>query len=530
MILLIDNYDSFTYNIFQYIKYLNYDVIVKLNDEISISEIEEMKPSHIIISPGPGGPESAGISSEVIRRFKGIVPILGVCLGHQCIGNVFGGEIIQAEKIFHGKESNVYHDGRGVFKNLANPLKVIRYHSLVIDRDTLNDDIEISAWTADGTIMGVRHKNYTVEGVQFHPESYGSSSGYELLSNFLDNSPDESFLKRGLKTVYNGETLSEGDSERIMDEISRSDTSKVQIAGILTAMALKGESVSEITGFAKVMRRNAAKIKKPVGVKVVDLCGTGGDNSGTYNISTTAAFIAAGAGVTVAKHGNRSVTSRCGSADLCEAVGIQLNSSEKCMESLLKDVGIAFLFAPKLHKSLKHVGSVRKELGFRTLFNILGPLANPADADAQIIGVFRPDLVEKVAKVLVNLEVKRALVVHGSDGLDEITLTGATSVSEVRDGWIRNYHIEPEEFGLERCRPEDLKGGDLQANAEIFLGILDGNKSPKRDIAILNGAAAIYLAGTTSSLKAAVKLAQKSIDSGAAKQKLEDLIRSGSTF
>ncbi len=525
MVLLIDNYDSFTYNIYQYISYLNYEIIVKQHDEIDIPEIERIKPSHIIISPGPGGPESAGISNDVICHFKGQIPILGVCLGHQCIGHVFGGNITIAKEIYHGRMSSVYHDGRGVFRNLPNPFKAIRYHSLLIDREKIGDELDISAWTEEGSVMGIRHKSYSIEGVQFHPESYGSEFGYELLANFLENNREESFLQRGLKILHSGNSLNEVESERIMEELTRPDCSRELLSALLTALAMKGETVPEISGFAKVMRQKSRKIRKPKGVTVVDLCGTGGDGSSTFNISTAATFIASGAGVTVAKHGNRSVTSRCGSADLCEALGIQLNPGRERIEKSLEEAGIAFLFAPKLHPSLKHVGSIRKELGFRTLFNILGPLANPANADSQIIGVFRKDLVEKVANVLVHLNVKRAMVVHGADGLDEITLTGSTWVSEVQDGWIRSYRIDPEEFGLKCCKPEELKGGDLKKNADILLDILNGQPGAKRDIAVLNGAAAIYISGLAKTLKAAVTLAEQSIDSGAAKYKLSELIR-----
>lgn len=478
MILLIDNFDSFTYNIFQYLKRMNHDVLVRRNNDISISEIKELNPSHIIISPGPGKPESAGISIDTVIHFTGKIPILGVCLGHQCIGSANKCEIVKSEKIYHGKVSEITHDGKGVFNGIPTPIQATRYHSLVIRKQTLSPDLEVTAWSEDGEIMGVRHKKFLVEGVQFHPESIGTPEGYDILSNFLEHKPEPIFIKSAIKKVHQHIDLTVEESEKVMDEITSGSASPPQIAAVLTAISLKGESISELTGFANIMRKKATPISRPVDRIVIDTCGTGGDSSGTFNISTVAALVAAGAGITVAKHGNRSITSRCGSADVLEALGVNISAPIEVLISCLDKVGISFLFAPLLHQSMKHAAPVRKEIGIRTAFNILGPLSNPAGADFQIAGVFSPDLTEKVAHVLNNLGMKRAMVVHGNDGLDEITLTHQTRISEVKDGWVRTFYFDPREYGFEYCSPADLKGGLFRIMQRRFSTSLKGKMDP----------------------------------------------------
>jgi anthranilate synthase/phosphoribosyltransferase len=523
MILLIDNFDSFTYNVYQYLREMGLEVTVKRNNVVTIPQIEEMKPSHIIISPGPGGPESAGISIDIVRTFKGVIPILGICLGHQAIGAAFGAKIVRASAIYHGKASQIHHDGKGCFNGIISPFSAIRYHSLVIEKISMPETLEVTAISGDNEIMGVRHKQYDVEGVQFHPESIGTSFGKDLLTNFVRQNREKPTVQSSIKKIFSGSHLSEEEAREVMDDITSGNVSPAQIAGLLTAMSMQGESVSELTGFARVMRKKAVSIKKPEGRKVVDTCGTGGDAKGTFNISTLAALVAAGSGVTIAKHGNRSVTSRCGSADVLEALGVNVSAYPEIMAENLDRVGISFLFAPRLHASMKHAVPVRAELGIRTAFNILGPLSNPAGADYQLLGVFNNEIREKVARVLVNLGVKRAMVVHGSDGLDEITLTGSTWVSEVNDGWIRNYEFDPREYGFNYCSPGDLQGGDLKANAEIAMAVLEGRRGPKRDVVVLNAAAAIYLAGETNDFAQAIEKAREAIDNGSAMTKLQTL-------
>jgi anthranilate phosphoribosyltransferase len=303
---------------------------------------------------------------------------------------------------------------------------------------------------------------------------------------------------------------------------------------------MKGETVEEIVGFAEAIRAVAEPLPlhdvSTVSVSgigpspLVDTCGTGGDATGTFNISTAAAFVVAGAGVRVAKHGNRSLSSKCGSADVMEALGIKISLPSAVLAACLEEVGIVFLFAPAMHSAMKYVQPARRELRLRTIFNLLGPLTNPARASAQVVGVYSLDLVEKVAEALSMLGTHRALVVHGLDGLDEITITGPTRIAEVREGSVRTYEVTPEEFGMKRAQLEDISGGDAAANAAIIREILAGKKSPKRDVVLLNAAAALVAAGKVEHLADAVPLAAQSIDSGAAAAKLETLVKFTNTY
>jgi len=331
------------------------------------------------------------------------------------------------------------------------------------------------------------------------------------------------------------ESLSREESRQVMSQILAGECTDAQIAALLVALHMKGETVEEIVGFAEAIRAAATPLttlqNSTVDVcgtgrdALVDTCGTGGDASGTFNISTATAFVVAGAGVRVAKHGNRSVTSKCGSADVMESLGVKIELPAARIAACLKEVGIAFLFAPALHSAMKHVQSARRELRLRTVFNLLGPLTNPAHAPAQVVGVYSAELVEKLAEALSMLGLHRALVVHGSDGLDEITVTGPTRIAEVREGTVRNYEVTPEEFGIKRARIEDLAGGGAAANAAIIREILTGKKSPRRDVVLLNAAAALVAAGKADHLVDAVAPAAQSIDSGAAAGKLDALVR-----
>lgn len=329
-------------------------------------------------------------------------------------------------------------------------------------------------------------------------------------------------IKEAISRVVQSTDLTESEMMEVMDEVMTGEASPAQIASFITALRMKGETVSEITGAARVMREKATRITAP-GENVVDTCGTGGDESMTFNISTAAAFVTAGAGVTVAKHGNRSVSSRCGSADVLKALGVNIEAEVERVERCLREAGIGFLFAPMLHGAMKYAAPVRKELGIRSIFNVLGPLTNPAGATRQLLGVYDPALTDILAKVLGNLGSEHAFVVRGSDGLDEITLTGETRVTELKGGSIRTYHIKPEDFGFARCSPEDLKGGDPEVNAGIILDVLNGKKGPARDIVLLNSAAAIVAGGKAGRIEEGVALAHGSIDSGEALGRLEKL-------
>jgi anthranilate phosphoribosyltransferase len=341
------------------------------------------------------------------------------------------------------------------------------------------------------------------------------------------------------------QSLDRAQAREVMSEVLNGNCSDAQIAALLIALRMKGETVEEIVGFAEAIRAAAAPL--PIrgadalvvsgtgrdalaeesldDASLVDTSGTGGDASGTFNISTATALVTAGAGVRVAKHGNRSISSKCGSADVVEALGVNIQLSPERAAQCLREVGICFLYAPNLHPAMKQVQTVRRELRMRTMFNLLGPLTNPARASGQVVGVYSLDLVEKLAEALSMLGLRRALVVHGLDGLDEITITGPTRVAEARDGTLRSYEVEPEEFGMARATLQDLAGGDATENAAIIRSVLSGEKSPRRDVVILNAAAALVAAGKAGHIADAVPLAALSIDSRAAAEKLEALAR-----
>ncbi|HEU5234690.1 MAG TPA: anthranilate phosphoribosyltransferase [Terriglobales bacterium] len=328
------------------------------------------------------------------------------------------------------------------------------------------------------------------------------------------------------------ESLSRDAARDVMSEILSGGATDAQIAALLVALHMKGETVEEIVGFAEAIRKASAPLAlrdSALDVSgterdaLVDTCGTGGDASGTFNISTATALAVAGAGVRVAKHGNRSVSSRCGSADVVEALGINITLPPARVAECLDAVGIAFLFAPSMHSAMKYVQPARRELRLRTVFNLLGPLCNPANASAQVVGVYSSALVEKLARALQMLGLKRALVVHGTDGLDEITITGPTHIAEVRNGEIREYEISPEEFGLRSAPISEIQGGDTKANAEIIRNIVAGEKSARRDVVLLNAAAALVVAGRADSIASAMPIAAESLDSGAAREKLKKL-------
>lgn len=331
-------------------------------------------------------------------------------------------------------------------------------------------------------------------------------------------------LRDSLRKVVSGGTLSEGEAERALETIMEGTAPPAATAALLTAMRIRGESVGEIVGFARAMRRFAARVAAPEGV--VDTCGTGGDAKGTFNVSTAAAFVARGAGVTIAKHGNRAATSRAGSADVLEALGAEIELSPEQVSRCIALSGIGFMFARTHHPAMKFVAPVRSELPFRTVFNLLGPLTNPAGAKRQLIGVFSGDYVRPVAEALAELGAERALVVHGTDGMDEITVSGETLVAEVSDGDIKEYTVSPEDFGLPRHAPDGLLGGDAHLNARILRDVLSGEeRGAPRDVVLLNAGAAILVSGKAKTLEDGVRAAERSIDEGAAKVALEDFVR-----
>ncbi|MBD3184514.1 anthranilate phosphoribosyltransferase [Candidatus Poribacteria bacterium] len=327
-------------------------------------------------------------------------------------------------------------------------------------------------------------------------------------------------IKEAINMVVEGKDLSQEEAAEAMNEIMSGEATPAQIASFITALRLKGETVDEITGCARIMREKVTRIETNADL-LIDTCGTGGDGAHTFNISTTTAFVAAGAGLHIAKHGNRSVSSKSGSADVLKALGVNIEADSTTVAKCIDEVGIGFLFAPMLHPAMKYAIGPRREIGIRTIFNVLGPLTNPAGAQVQIIGVYDAALTEPLAHVLKNLGSQRVFVVHGSDGLDEITITDKTYVSEMADGEVNSYTIDPEDFGMSKAEISHLVGGEAEENARITMDILKGEKGPRRDIVLLNSAVTIMAGGLADNLIEGIQVAAEAIDLGKALEKLE---------
>jgi anthranilate phosphoribosyltransferase len=554
MILIIDNYDSFTYNLVQLLAALGAEVEVRRNDAISPAEALGMAPAGIVVSPGPGTPADAGISRDVIRAAADAgVPVLGVCLGHQAIAEVFGGTVCRAPRAVHGKTDEVTHDGQALFAGIPSPFTATRYHSLCVDADSIPDVLEVQATTPDGVVMGLRHRTLPIFGVQFHPESVLTPEGTKLLANFLDVA-GEVPLARGVSgtpaivaaaggsarasagaaevvnasgaigRVATGASLTEDEAYAVMNQIMDGEATPSQISALITGMRMKGETVDEIVGFARAMREHATPVR-PTVAGYIDTCGTGGDGLHTFNISTTTAFVVAGAGVPVAKHGNRAVSSAAGSADVLEALGIDLTLSAADVARCVDEAGVGFLFAQALHASMRHAGPTRREIGIRTVFNILGPLTNPAGAKRQLLGVYDARLAPVMAEVAGRLGAERVLVVNGHPGMDEVSGSGPTTVAEFDSatGGVRTYEVTPESVGIARGTLADIAGGDAAENAAIVRAVLGGESGPRRDVVLMNAAAALVAAGKAADLVAGVKLARDSLDSSRALAALDEL-------
>ena len=532
MILMIDNYDSFTYNLVQALRSLGADVKVVRNDEIDVDGIAALAPEAIVLSPGPGNPDSAGVTLAAVKAFAGKVPIFGVCLGHQSVAQAFGARIVRAKRLMHGKTSRVRHDGKGVFEGVEQGFSAMRYHSLAVDRATLPDCFEVSAESEDGEIMGLRHKTLPIESVQYHPESIGTPEGMRQLANFVElatgrhmrKAAPPSVRKAALRRALDGESLSEGECEGFFAAILSGEVGEIELASFLTALAKNQVTAAELAGAARAM--GDAGVKIDVGdLDPVDIVGTGGDGAGTFNVSTTAAFIAAGAGVVVAKHGNIASTSQCGSADVLRELGLNLRADVGKVSRSIREVGIGFLFARELHPAMRFAAGVRKTLGFRTLFNLLGPLTNPAGARRHVIGVPDERLAPVVCDALGLLGAVRAMVVAGAGGLDEISPDGFTFVSSIEGGATRHLLLDAGgEYG-ERFGIDAIKGGDAAANAKILLSVLKGeDRGAYRAAAVENAAAAIIAGERASDYNEALALAAESIDSGRALEKLNAML------
>lgn len=532
MILMIDNYDSFTYNLVQMMRSLGGEIEVVRNDKIDVAGIRALKPQAIVFSPGPGNPDSAGVTLAAVKEFAGVVPLLGICLGHQSIAQAFGAKIVGARRLMHGKTSRLTHDGRGLFAGLPQGMEAMRYHSLAVERDSLPECFEITAESEDGEIMGLRHKTLDIESLQYHPESVGTPLGVKQLANFIARvtgrrprlAADAGARKATLAKALDGMAPDEAEAEEYFSAVMSGDVAQSELAGFLTALAKVAPTPALLAGAARAMR--SAGVKIDIGdLPAVDIVGTGGDGSNSFNVSTTAAFIAAGAGVTIAKHGNVAATSKCGAADVLKALGYDLAKSPRDVERSIRQNGIGFLFARELHPAMRFAAPVRAALGFRTVFNLLGPLTNPAGTKRHVIGVYSEKLAPIFANTLKTLGSERAWIVAGLGGLDEISPDGFTFVSSLCDGDVRTSLLDAGKAYGASYPLAAIAGGDPRTNAKILLSVLTGeDRGAFRATASENAAAAILAGGLAASYEEALAMAAESIDSGRALSKLKALL------
>ena len=531
MILLIDNYDSFVFNVAQYLGELtDEEVRTVRNDQLTLAEIRTLNPSRIVLSPGPKHPKDSGICLEILKEITDI-PILGICLGHQAFGLVHGATVKRLEIPLHGKTSvlTVTEPQSVLFKGLPPQFNVMRYHSLYVDKDTLPQELIITALSDDGVIMALQHKTKPIHSIQFHPESFFTEYGKNILKNFLvgtqavqsvQNTEEKAkayaneVFKAALKKLQENQPLGDSDFKQICAVLHSKQYDIVQLGALLVLISEKSLYPESLTAFVRNILAYSTTFADPR--PMIDLCGTGGDGLKTINISTTVAFIVAALGVKVAKHGNRSVTSQSGSTDVLGELGIAMESNlMKQLDSLEKN-GLAFFHAPFFHNLVGEVREVRQRLGIRTVFNVLGPLLHPnTKLKYQLVGLYHEPVMRLYAETLQLLGREHALVVRGNDGLDEISICDETKIVEVKGKQILEYTIAPEMFGFKRAFHADIQGGTPTENAEILRRTLKGEeRGAKADIVILNAMFALYTANVVKHPAEAKPLIEEALRSG----------------
>jgi len=531
MILLIDNYDSFVYNVAQYLQELTVEEVKTVrNDQITLADIRKMNPSHIVLSPGPKHPKNSKVCLEILQQIDNI-PILGICLGHQALGLVNGATVARLSEPLHGKTSEitVTDENSVLFRGLPKNFEVMRYHSLYVSKRGLPDTLKVTALSTDGVIMAMEHRWKPIYSIQFHPESFFTQYGKNIIKNFLVGTlPDENVdannererlianavCSKYLKKLQDNLPLSDTDFKEICAVINKKHYDIVQLGALLVLISEKSLYPESLTAFVKNILAYSTTFadERPM----IDLCGTGGDGLKTINISTSVAFIVGALGVKVAKHGNRSVTSKSGSTDVLDSLGVEVVTSLMKQLNLLDSKGLAFFHAPFFHPLVGEVKEVRQRLGIRTVFNVLGPLLHPnTKLKYQLVGLYHEPVMRLYAETLKLLGRKHALVVRGNDGLDEISICDETKIVEIKDGKILEYTIAPEMFGFKRAFHADIEGGSPDENAEILLRILKGEeKSAKRDIVVLNAMFALYTAEVVKHPADAKVLIEEALESG----------------
>ena len=533
MIVVIDNYDSFTFNVVQALERLSGDTVETLRSrECTIAEIEALSPDYLVISPGPGTPTDAGISIEAIRHFSGRIPVLGICLGHQAIAEAFGAKIVQAKHIRHGIVEDIGLDGRGLFRITGKSGTFTRYHSLVIDEGTLPAEFEVTARAKDGDIMGIRHRTLPVEGVQFHPESIASNAGDDIFRAFLNYRRENLPVAQYLSQLIERKPLSREQAALFMENLTDGTMDEKVTAAILTAMAARGLPTSdEMAGCAEVLLKKKTPFPLGNGAGLAEIVGTGGDCKGSFNISSLSAVVAASCGQPMAKHGNRAVSSKSGAADFFEALGIRIMAEPAKTAELVRRTGFGFLMAPVYHSAMRFAAPVRKALGIKTIFNVLGPLLNPAGAEYEVLGVYSAELLEDYARAAKSLGAKRVMALASRDGFDEISPCAVTDVFQINgDGKEYRYTIDPAKFGVSaengNADEAELAGGSGEENAALAKDILDGKGRPTIRAAVaLNAGAVLYISGRAKTIKDGYDTALDALDSGRAREKLAEIVR-----
>lgn len=545
MILMIDNYDSFVFNVEQYLKEMTDDEVITVrNDAITIDDIKKMNPSKIIFSPGPKHPKDSGICLEILNNTDelGNIPILGICLGHQAIGMNFGAKIKRLVNPLHGKTSEitVLSENSVLFKNLPKKFKVMRYHSLYVD--DIPEDLEVTAKSEDGVAMAVEHKSKNIFGIQFHPESIFTEYGKNMIRNFLNIEVSETLqndenskntnekgnfidMNKYLKKLQENIALTDTDFREICKIIDSKNYDIVQLGALLVLISEKSLYPESLTAFVKNILEYSTTFEDDS--DMIDVCGTGGDGFKTINISTAVAFILGAMGVNVAKHGNRAISSKSGSSDVLDKLGVPLENSLANQIEKLHIKNLAFFHAPFFHKLVGEVREVRSRLGIRTVFNILGPLLHPnTKLKYQLVGLYHEPVHRLYAETLQLLGRKHALAVRGNDGLDEITICDDTKIIEVKDEQILEYTVSPESFGFKRAFHSEIEGGTPEENAEILIKILKGEeKSAKFDIVVLNAMFALYTADVVDHPAKAKDMVLEAIESGKVYEFYKDYVK-----
>ncbi|WP_276902672.1 bifunctional anthranilate synthase glutamate amidotransferase component TrpG/anthranilate phosphoribosyltransferase TrpD [Frischella perrara] len=544
-ILFLDNIDSFTYNLVDQLRYSGHQVIIYRNTlpaDVIINKLALLDNPILFLSPGPGTPSQAGCMPELLKRLKGKLPIIGICLGHQAIVESYGGSIVPAGDILHGKASLIKHDGKYMFNNLPNPLPVARYHSL--KGENIPDSLTINAMF-DNIVMAVRNNQDRVYGFQFHPESILTINGAQLLNQTIECAladpqiskqpsvmiektaaqTSERLVQPILNKLYQGQILEQSESEILFSQIIQGKLEATKLATAIISMKVRGETPQEIAGAANALLRHADPFVAPE-YDFTDIVGTGGDGTNSINISTASTFVAAALGFKVAKHGNRGVSSKSGSSDVLAALGIKLNMSAETARQALDELGVCFLFAQQYHSGFRYAAPIRQQLKTRTIFNILGPLINPAKPKRILLGVYDRGLLKPIAETLCMLGYKHAIVVHGS-GMDEVAIHGTTYVAEVIDGVIDYYEINPEDFGLTTYTLKDIEGGTPEQNRDMLVDILQGHGKPAHEAAIAVNVAMLMKLFDHNDLKANAAKAITMMHSGQPYQLLTALAQRG---